>query len=55
MNSRRIGLLAAGAAGLGIIPLVFVAAATVPFALVAVAIGAGLALELRYLDESPPE
>ena len=54
-NGKILGLAAGGAAGLGILPLVFAGASTVPVALLAFAIGCGLILELRSIDEEPPE
>jgi hypothetical protein len=54
-SSRKLGMVVGGITGVGLIPLAFFGGTIVPAALVAVAIVAGLALEMRYVDELPPD
>ena len=54
-QAKTLGLAAGGVAGVGILPLAIAGANTVPVILVAFAVGCGLMLEMKAIDEEPPE
>jgi len=54
-HAKTLGLAAGGIAGVGILPLAIAGASEVPVLLIAFAVGCGLLLEMRAIDEEPPE